>query len=162
MNIEAKRHGLAAGLTAARLILGVSITAHAGPNVCVVSVRQLESPGAKLYAFTCVEGDRACSDFATLEVAGKRQTVAVEATCKHGNAELKFWTVPEQEDLFVNGWPSWSVGTGVSGTVRKQLALTPPSGKVGDVQGLLLRPVIRGSTPPLAIIEVEITSKRAD
>jgi hypothetical protein len=158
MEFKAKRRGL----IAAGLILGVSISAHAGPNVCVVSVRQLESPGAKSYALTCLESDHACSSFATLEIAGKQQTIAVEATCKPGNAELRFWSVPGQEDLFANNRPSLYVATGVSGTVREQLALTAPSEKAGDVQGLLQRPVIRGSTPPLATIEVEITPKRAD
>ena len=158
MEFKAKRRGL----IAAGLVLGVSISAHAGPNVCVVSVRQLESPGAKSYAFTCVESDRACSSFATLEIAGKQQTIAVEATCKPGNAELRFWAVPEQEDLFANNQPSLHVATGESGTVRHQVALTPPSEKVGDVQGSLRRLVFRVPTPPLATIEVEITSKRAD
>jgi hypothetical protein len=125
-------------------------------------VRQLESPGAKSYAFTCLESDHACNSFATLEIAGKQQTIAVEATCKPGDAELRFWTVPEQEDLFVNNRPSLYVATGISGTVREQLALTATSEKVGDVQGLLRRPVIRGLAPPLATTEVEITPKRAD
>jgi hypothetical protein len=158
MQFKAKRRGL----IAAGLVLGVSISAHAGPNVCVVSVRQLENPGAKSYAFTCVESDQACSDFAMFEIAGKRQPVAVEATCKPGNAELRFWTVPEREDLFADSLPSLYVAAGESGTVRHRVALIPPSEKDGDVQGFLRRPVIRGSTPPLAVIEVAITSKRAD
>jgi hypothetical protein len=146
----------------AGLAFGAAVSAHAGPNVCVVSLHQLDDPGARAYAFTCLESDNACSGLAAIEIDGKRQTIAVEATCKPGNAELRFWTVPEQEDLFVDGWPSFYIATGVSSTVRKQLALTPPSEKVGDVQGLLQRPVIRGSTPPLATIEVEITPKQAD
>ncbi|HEV2188915.1 MAG TPA: hypothetical protein VGR70_17030 [Stellaceae bacterium] len=144
------------------LALGAGVSAHAGPYVCVVSVRQLDNPGAKSYAFTCLESDHACSSFATLGIAGKQQMITVEATCKPGNAELRFWTVPEQEDLFVNNWPSLYVATGVSGTVREQLALTAPSEKAGDVQGSLRRLVFRVPTPPLATIEVEITPKQAD
>jgi hypothetical protein len=133
-------------------------SAHAGRNACLVSVRPLGESGAKSLNFVCLESANSCRNFMTFLVDGKPLNIAVEATCAPGTLYLKFRTVPENVELSESNWPDLSLPIGGNSSIRRHFALSAVSeaAQKDAPGGLLQRPVIKGSTPPLATVEVEV------